>query len=77
MTKPKCVRRGCKKEQKEGSDLCTEHTKKYYEKWTRSPEIPDYGCGGGKRKPRVVGEGNYGQTFHSQKRVDEGLGYEH
>lgn len=71
MTKPKCVRRGCGKDQQEGSDLCRVHTKKYYDRWTRNPVVPDYGCGGGKRTPKVTGEGTYGSSFHAQHHEGE------
>jgi hypothetical protein len=70
----KCARHGCKKERKDGSDLCAEHTRKYYERWTRCPPRPSYGCGGGNRTPRVVGEGSFGHTLGGQHKAGEDNG---
>jgi hypothetical protein len=66
-----CLRKGCGKPRKKGSDLCLAHTRKYYDRWTREADFPDYGCGGGRRTPRVTGEGSYGGSLHEQQHIGD------
>lgn len=66
-----CLRKGCGKPRQPDSDMCAEHTRKYYDRWTRAENIPHYGCGGGRRTPKVTEEGMYGDSIHSQRKAGD------
>jgi len=70
-----CLRKGCTKPRQKDSDLCTVHTRKYYDRWTARETMPDYGCGGGRRTPKVSGEGMYGSSLHSQHEIGDDCDY--
>ena len=68
----KCQRKGCAEEVQAGSDLCKKHTRKYYgaNKSRYLPKAGDFGCGGGQRSPKLLGEGLYGKDRRLAENTD-------